>query len=88
MEASVQNPQEAALEPQDVRASTPLGPRENSSPLPPSSPRDQRQGTPPLDKPTLVAAQENAGGQHSATVALEPKDQGGVGLATLQVGCL
>ncbi|GAA0187004.1 hypothetical protein LIER_34292 [Lithospermum erythrorhizon] len=82
IEAFVQNPQEAALGPQDMGIDTPPGPEGHSSPL--SPPRDQCQDPPPLANPTLVAAQENASGQYSATVVLEPEDQGGVSFATLQ----
>ncbi|GAA0169572.1 hypothetical protein LIER_24023 [Lithospermum erythrorhizon] len=41
-------------------------------------------GPPLLATPALAAAQENVSGQYSATVVLEPKDQGGVGSATSQ----
>ncbi|GAA0166548.1 hypothetical protein LIER_21679 [Lithospermum erythrorhizon] len=77
--ASVQNPDEAALQPQDMGADTPLGPERNSSSSSPLSPRDQRQGRPSLANPASVAAQESVGGQYSATEVLEPEDQRGVG---------
>ncbi|GAA0184402.1 hypothetical protein LIER_31690 [Lithospermum erythrorhizon] len=82
MEAVAQNPQEADSEPQGPGADAPPGLERNSSPSPPSSPRNQCQGQPSPAYPASVAAQGNASEQHFATIVLEPEDQGGVGLTT------
>ncbi|GAA0186402.1 hypothetical protein LIER_33690 [Lithospermum erythrorhizon] len=81
-EASKLNLQDAASESEGMETITPPCPEGNLSSFSPPSPLGDNQTLRPSASQTPGAASTDAGGQHTATVVLEPEDQGGIGFVT------